>query len=140
MTVNSSADSLSFVYKNYRGEISVRRITSPRLVWKTTKYHGEGWHINAYDIDRKEYRDFFFADIIAPNDNKVTAPEWYPVDTKFKFGELVRKKSGSNWHGKIVGWYTTEYTKCGYAVESEFDPGSVQIYPEAALEHWNGEA
>jgi dihydrofolate reductase (trimethoprim resistance protein) len=49
-------------------------------------------------------------------------------------GERVRKKSGAAWQGHIVGWYSTKLTPEGYAVESEAHPGSVQIYPVAALE------
>ena len=56
---------------------------------------------------------------------------------KFKIGDLVRKKSGSEWQGRIVGWYSTELTPEGYAVESEAHKGSVQIYPAAALEFHN---
>lgn len=46
----------------------------------------------------------------------------------------VRKKSGSNWHGRIVGFYCTTNTRIGYAVESEREVWSVQIYPASALE------
>lgn len=53
---------------------------------------------------------------------------------KFKLGDFVRKKSGSEWQGTIVGWYSTELTPEGYAVESEYHKGSVQIYPANALE------
>ena len=53
---------------------------------------------------------------------------------KFKQGDRVRKKSGSEWQGNIVGWYSTELTPEGYAVESETHKGSVQIYPANALE------
>lgn len=52
----------------------------------------------------------------------------------FRLGERVRKKSGAAWQGHIVGWYSTKLTPEGYAVESEAHPGSVQIYPVAALE------
>ena len=52
----------------------------------------------------------------------------------FQIGDHVRKKSGSEWQGHIVGWYSTGLTKTGYAVESESHLGSVQIYPESALE------
>lgn len=52
----------------------------------------------------------------------------------FNLGDRVRKKSGSHWHGVVVGWYSTKLTPEGYAVESEFHPGSVQIYPASALE------
>ena len=53
---------------------------------------------------------------------------------KFAFGSHVRKKSGSEWQGYIVGWYSTGLTPTGYAVESETHKGSVQIYPVNALE------
>lgn len=52
----------------------------------------------------------------------------------FQLGDRVRKKSGSSWQGKVVGFYSTALTTSGYAVESEREPGSVQIYPESALE------
>jgi len=55
----------------------------------------------------------------------------------FLVGDLVRKKKGSQWHGRVVGFYSTELTPRGYAVESATEKGSVQIYPEAALERWN---
>lgn len=51
----------------------------------------------------------------------------------FKLGNLVTKKSGSKWTGKVVGFYSTELTPEGYAVESLTETGSVQIYPVHAL-------
>jgi len=57
-----------------------------------------------------------------------------PFAVTFELGERVRKKSGAAWQGLIVGWYSTKLTPEGYAVESEAHPGSVQIYPVAALE------
>ena len=56
---------------------------------------------------------------------------------KFKQGDHVRKKSGSEWQGYIVGWYRTKLTTEGYAIESESHAGSVQIYPANALEFVN---
>jgi dihydrofolate reductase (trimethoprim resistance protein) len=56
---------------------------------------------------------------------------------KFQLGDRVRKIKGSHWKGKVVGTYSTNLTPEGYAVESEAHPGSVQIYPAAALEAWN---
>lgn len=53
---------------------------------------------------------------------------------KFKRGDRVRKIKGSSWHGVVCGEYSTSLTPEGYAVESEREPGSVQIYPAAALE------
>ncbi|QIG72952.1 dihydrofolate reductase protein [Rhizobium phage RHph_N3_2] len=51
----------------------------------------------------------------------------------FNRGDMVRKKSGSSWNGRVVGFYSTELTPVGYCVESRRERGSVQIYPESAL-------
>ena len=60
---------------------------------------------------------------------------WQPaVDWRFAIGDHVRKMKGSSWQGRVVGFYSTSFTPRGVAVESEREPGSVQIYPEAALE------
>lgn len=53
---------------------------------------------------------------------------------KYKLGDHVRKIKGSEWHGVIVGFYKSSLTEKGYAVESVREKGSVQIYPEEALE------
>lgn len=58
-----------------------------------------------------------------------TAPELW----KFKLGDHVYKKRGSNWQGFVVGYYSTDLTPEGYCVESDSHPGSVQIYPGGAL-------
>lgn len=53
---------------------------------------------------------------------------------KFLRGDRVRKISGSSWQGVVVGDYSSSLTPEGYDVESEREPGSVQLYPAAALE------
>ena len=53
---------------------------------------------------------------------------------KWKLGQHVFKIRGSNWSGKIVGFYSTKQTPIGYAVESIAHEGSVQIYPEKVLD------
>lgn len=53
---------------------------------------------------------------------------------KFRMGDLVKKSTGSEWEGRVVGWYSTEQTPEGYAVESSAHRNSVQIYPATALE------
>lgn len=53
---------------------------------------------------------------------------------KFRMGDLVKKSTGSEWHGRICGTYSTELTPEGYAVESSAHRNSVQIYPAKALE------
>ena len=56
------------------------------------------------------------------------------MDEKWTLGTRVTKIKGSNWTGKVVGFYSTDLTPEGYAVESETERGSVQIYPRAAIE------
>lgn len=54
----------------------------------------------------------------------------------FEIGDNVRKKLSENageWQGHIVGAYMTN-NGIGYAVRSERELKSVQIYPESALE------
>lgn len=55
------------------------------------------------------------------------------VEATFKPGDRVTKTKGSNWTGRVVGTCSTALTPEGYAVESETEKGSVQIYPAAAL-------
>ena len=50
----------------------------------------------------------------------------------FPLGTHVEKIKGSEWEGKVVGFYSTSLTPRGYAVESSAHAGSVQIYPESA--------
>lgn len=56
---------------------------------------------------------------------------------KFSIGDMVHKPKGSNWHGTVVGYYSTNFTPEGYCVESFFEKSSVQIYPASALEEWH---
>lgn len=51
-----------------------------------------------------------------------------------KIGDRVRKIKGAQWNGIIVGSYSTDLTPVGWCVESEREKGSVQLYPETALE------
>ena len=63
----------------------------------------------------------------------ITKPEGWVFD----IGDRVRKRRGSEWHGRVVGFYSTGQTPEGYAIESERERGSVQIYPVTALEAVN---
>lgn len=58
---------------------------------------------------------------------------WRPKGTVFDLGDRVFKVRGSNWEGHVVGFYSTSLTPIGYAIESENEKGSVQIYPESAI-------
>jgi hypothetical protein len=74
--------------------------------------------------------------LIPPPPKEPTADEIEAINRvpRHKIGDRVHKKSGSSWHGRVVGFYSTTLTPIGYCVESERETGSVQIYPEAALE------
>lgn len=52
----------------------------------------------------------------------------------FKLGDRVQKISGSEWDGRVAGFYSTVLTPRGYCIESAFHRNSVQNYPEKALE------
>jgi dihydrofolate reductase (trimethoprim resistance protein) len=67
---------------------------------------------------------------------KIPRAEW--PKGRFKPGDLVAKSKGSQWHGRVVGWYSTDLTPIGWCVESSSERGSVQIYPDAALVPWDG--
>ncbi len=63
-----------------------------------------------------------------------------PTSPAYRLGDRVQKRSGGRWRGYIVGGYRTSLTPEGYAVESAYEPGSVQIYPVTALEPWPEDA
>lgn len=62
------------------------------------------------------------------------APQPAPSAPTFQLGDHVRKTKGTQWEGRVVGTYSTTLTPEGYAVESDTEKGSVQIYPVGALE------
>jgi dihydrofolate reductase (trimethoprim resistance protein) len=57
----------------------------------------------------------------------------------YKLGDLLTKTKGSSWTGRVVGFYGTNLTDEGYAIESMYEPGSVQIYPLSALRRYDPE-
>ena len=69
----------------------------------------------------------------------VDAPDSTPPSAKWRLGDMVQKVRGSKWRGKVVGFYSTEATPIGYSIESAFEPGSVQVWPEAVLVEWDSE-
>lgn len=75
------------------------------------------------------------AEAIAAWNTRTSERDWQGIESgKFHLGDLVTKIKGSSWTGKVVGFYSTSLTPVGYAVESINEPGSVQIYPESALQ------
>ncbi|WP_306049297.1 hypothetical protein [Oceaniradius stylonematis] len=60
-------------------------------------------------------------------------PGWKPPGWEHGIGTRLTKVKGSNWTGPVVGFYRGSLTEFGYAVESENEPGNVQIYPVQAF-------
>jgi hypothetical protein len=81
----------------------------------------------------EQYTARAIRNIIAEFEKKFPTSEQQASGLAFPIGSRVRKVKGSSWQGVVVGTYHTALTPIGYAVESEREPGSVQIYPEAAL-------
>ena len=55
--------SLRFAYTNYRGEQSVREAIPKRFWHGSTQFHPEDqWIMTAWDIDKKQDRDFALSD------------------------------------------------------------------------------
>lgn len=64
---DQAASALTFVYRNWRGDLAERTVTSPSLWWGTTSYHSRPqWFLKAWDVHKGEERDFAVADIITP--------------------------------------------------------------------------
>jgi hypothetical protein len=60
-------------------------------------------------------------------------PGWKPPGWEHGIGTRLTKVKGSNWTGPVVGFYRASLTEFGCAVESENEPGNVQIYPAPAF-------
>lgn len=58
---------------------------------------------------------------------------------KYILNQRLKKTKGSSWRGRVCGYYSTTLTPVGYCIESENEPGSVQLYPETALEPMDDE-
>lgn len=109
-----------------------RKLAQRLREWAQDAYEGR-LLIGAYD-------DLIAASRILDYGSYEMLPAFKPIIAgKFHLGNTVLKTRGSQWHGGIVGFYSTSLTPIGYAVESATEKGSVQIYPEAALEAWEVE-
>jgi predicted DNA-binding transcriptional regulator YafY len=61
------ARSVKILYRNYKGEVSWRRIVPEgKLIWGTTEYYPETqWLLLAFDLDKDAERTFAFKNIQA---------------------------------------------------------------------------
>lgn len=55
---------IKLIYKNWRGEISERKIIPLSVFWGENKFHkGEQWLMKVFDLDKKDYRTYSLKDI-----------------------------------------------------------------------------
>lgn len=60
-----TSEPILVVYKNYRGETAVRKISPLRLMYGATEWHPEpGWLMEAMDEDKGQLRSFAMTDMI----------------------------------------------------------------------------
>ena len=60
----NSAQLVTVVYTNYRGETSIRRIIPKRIWFGNTDWHPEpAWLLDAYDVEKEADRSFAMKDI-----------------------------------------------------------------------------
>ena len=58
---------LTFMYRNHRGEVGLRRVRPDSVRWGATEWHPEEcWLLRAWDFDKGDHRDFRMADMLGP--------------------------------------------------------------------------
>lgn len=61
----TSPPSLKFIYINYKGDVGVREVINPTMEYLVDdKYHGTGWCMKAFDVDKGKERFFAVKDVI----------------------------------------------------------------------------
>ncbi|WPH64687.1 hypothetical protein [Vibrio phage vB_VpaP_SJSY21] len=61
----SSEREIRFVYKNYKGDYSERKVIPEKLEYQEdNEYHGSGWVLIAFDLDKCDKREFLVTDIV----------------------------------------------------------------------------
>ena len=115
-------------------ELSVHRVphwTDPHILWDGSEW--VGYDEAGLELTRNVERDKVRDELVIYSHNHLEERKTAPTAT-FQLGDPVRKTKGSQWKGRVGGTYSTTLTPEGYAVESDTEKGSVQIYPAAALE------
>lgn len=79
MAMNGQA--LMFGYYNHRGEYSIRHVIPKTVYFGATDYYpAQQWLMLAWDVDRGDYRDFAFANMVMgyPRAEANVAPKFDP--------------------------------------------------------------
>lgn len=62
---NNVDDVILFLYRNYRGEFSVRRVRPLAINFGSTEWHPKNqWLLRGFDFDKNDYRDFALSDMM----------------------------------------------------------------------------
>jgi predicted DNA-binding transcriptional regulator YafY len=60
-----SNKTLRFIYRNYRQSVETRRVLPDSLRFGQTPYHPRSqWLLRAWDLDRKDWREFAVEDVL----------------------------------------------------------------------------
>lgn len=66
--IYSVAEPLTFIYRNWRGEVAERRVIPREIHFGATEWHPEPqWLLRAFDMDKGAERDFAMKDISHPS-------------------------------------------------------------------------
>lgn len=61
----STSPSLKFIYINYKGDVGVREVINPIMVYLVDdKYHGTGWCMKAFDVDKGKERVYSVKNVV----------------------------------------------------------------------------
>lgn len=58
---------VEFDYKNWKGEVSRRKVVPIQMFYGKTPHHSEPeWLVRSWDLDKNEYRTFAFSGMLTP--------------------------------------------------------------------------
>lgn len=107
---------MRILYRNHRGETSVRTVLPAALEFKSTPWHPEEqWVLEAFDFDKKEWRSFAARDIRAI-DPTPTWPQLGAVE------EILDSLTGSaeGWRRGTAGWNSNDFANELLAIVDSF--------------------
>ncbi len=66
--------SIRILYRNYRGEVAIRRIKPRAIYWGSNEHHKPyQWLLDCYDLDKEAARTYAMKDILAWGDEAIAA-------------------------------------------------------------------
>lgn len=63
--MSAKENTIEFIYKNYKGDVSKRRAVVKGVVWESNQFHSEPqWIMVAHDLDKDQERKFAIKDMM----------------------------------------------------------------------------